>query len=63
MGDFNTIPIMTLPITLVHAVMLYGYQIWLESVLIPSSRDNNFSLQPATAKPIQQNNDKPKNEK
>lgn len=61
--DFNTIPIMTLPITLVHAVILYGYQIWQESVLLPSSQTNSFSLHPAAAKPIQQNEDNPKVER
>ena len=61
--DLNTTPTIVLLTLLVHAVILYGYQMWQESVLLSPSRDNNFSLHPAATKPIQQNNDKQKNEK
>jgi hypothetical protein len=61
--DLNTTPTVILLTLIVHAVILYGYQMWQESVLISSSRDNNFSLHPAVAKPIQQNEDNLKDEK
>ena len=55
-------PLQSLPITLTHAVLIYGYQIWQEGVFDISER-TSFSpnLQPAASKPLDQD-EKDKNQ-
>lgn len=50
--DFNISPFLSLPITLLHAVVIYGYQIWQDDVLINSLA--GYNIQPAAAKPLTQ---------
>lgn len=54
----NVSPFLTLPITLIHAVLLYSYQVWQEGIFSRSeSPSYSSSLQPAAAKPLPQNQD------
>ena len=54
-------PFRTLPITLIHAVLIYGYQVWQEGIFAQyeSSRLSS-NLQPAATKPLPQDQDKNK---
>ncbi|WP_425059162.1 hypothetical protein SCACP_38290 [Sporomusa carbonis] len=57
--DFNIPPLFSLPITLTHAAVLYGYQIWQNDMLFKS--ENNIAhIQPAAAKPLNNLQDKEK---
>jgi hypothetical protein len=55
--DFIISPILSLPITLVHAVVIYGYQYWQDEVLLRTASESSFNLQPAMAKPITDDKD------
>jgi hypothetical protein len=51
--ELSVSPYRTLPITLVHAIMLYGYQIWQERIWATSERSRfSAAVQPAAAKPL-----------
>ena len=57
-------PLQMLAITLSHAVLIYGYQIWQEGIFAYSER-NNFlhGLQPAATKPLPKDQKKQSDDK
>lgn len=56
--DFNISPLRALPITLVHAVAIYGYQMWQENISVRSEKPKlTPNLQPAAAKPLDNDQD------
>lgn len=60
--SLNVPPLQALPITLIHAVLIYGYQVWQEGVFIRSeSKSYSSILQPAAAKPSLQDEEQKKN--
>ncbi len=50
----NVHPIRTLPITLIHAAIAYGYQMWQAEIFAGQTERKRFSfgLQPAATKPL-----------
>jgi len=52
-------PFQSLLITLTHALLLYGYQIWQEDALFVSEKSCSFSaiLHPAVTKPLPENHE------
>ncbi len=50
--DFNISPFLSLPITLVHAIVIYGYQMWQDGVLLDTKHIIANNIQPAAAKPL-----------
>lgn len=51
-------PYKTLPITLTHAVLLYGYQIWQENIWITGEKKSlSATVQPVAAKPLPEDNE------
>ena len=50
--NFNISPFLSLPITLIHAVVIYGYQMWQDNVLFDAKHIIDNNIQPATAKPL-----------
>ena len=58
--DFNISPFLSLPVTLLHAVIIYGYQMWQDDALLAINRLTEHNIQPATAKPLVQ---QPKDDK
>jgi hypothetical protein len=50
--DFNISPILSLPITLIHAVVSYCYQLWQDGILFNTETIINHNIQPAAAKPL-----------
>lgn len=50
--DFNISPLLSLPITLLHAVVIYGYQMWQDDVLVNTGKEAEYNVQPAAAKPF-----------
>ncbi|WP_215828954.1 hypothetical protein [Pelorhabdus rhamnosifermentans] len=50
--DFNISPVLSLPITLTHAIVIYGYQIWQDDIFLRAKNMINNNLQPAAAKPL-----------
>jgi len=47
-------PLQMLVITLSHAILIYGYQIWQEKIFVMSEKTSyRANLQPAAAKPLQ----------
>lgn len=50
--DFNIPPLLSLPITLGHAAVLYGYQIWQDDFLLSTSNRISHKLLPSAAKPL-----------
>ncbi len=52
MIDFNISPFLSLPITLLHAAVIYGYQMWQDGVLISTRSLARYSIYPAAAKPL-----------
>ena len=60
--DFNIEPFLSLPITLMHAVVIYGYQMWQDDMLLGTQNIVNNSIQPAAAKPFSNQQEDEKNE-
>lgn len=56
--NFNLPPLLSLPITLTHAVVIYVYQIWQDNVLLSTREIQNYKLQPSAAKPLPKYDDK-----
>lgn len=52
--DFNMSPFLSLPVTLLHAVVIYGYQMWQDDALLATNRLTEHNIQPAAAKPLVQ---------
>jgi hypothetical protein len=51
--DLLVSPVLALAITLMHAILLYGYQMWQDEPAASANRDDApISLQPAAAKPL-----------
>jgi hypothetical protein len=50
--DFYISPLLSLPITLMHAVVIYGYQLWQDGVPLDAKNRVASSMQPAVAKPL-----------
>jgi len=50
--DFYISPLLSLPITLMHAVVIYGYQMWQNGVPLDAKSRFASSMQPAVAKPL-----------
>ena len=50
--DFSISPFPSVLITLMHAVLIYGYQMWQESILLNSKNIIVSYIQPAAAKPL-----------
>lgn len=50
--DFNISPFLSLLITLMHAIVIYGYQIWQDDVLLDTKHIIDNNIQPAAAKPL-----------
>ncbi|QDR80312.1 hypothetical protein [Sporomusa termitida] len=50
--DINISPFLSLPITLMHAVVIYGYQRWQDDVLLSTRNVAEYKCQPAAAKPF-----------
>jgi hypothetical protein len=50
--DFNLSPVLALLLTLTHAIVIYGYQMWQDDILLSSKTIINNNLQPAAAKPL-----------
>ena len=50
--EFSISPFLSLPITLMHAVVIYGYQMWQDDVLLGTKHIINNNIQPAAAKPL-----------
>lgn len=50
--DFNISPFLSLPVTLLHAAVIYGYQIWQDDVLINTDNLAEYNIRPAAAKPL-----------
>ncbi|WP_051788932.1 hypothetical protein [Pelosinus sp. UFO1] len=50
--EFNLLPFLSLPITLIHAVVIYGYQMWQDDVLFDARHIIDNNIQPAAAKPL-----------
>jgi len=50
--EFSISPILSLPITLVHAIVIYGYQMWQDDVLFDTKKIIINNIQPAVAKPL-----------
>ena len=62
--DFNISPFPSLLITLTHAVVIYGYQIWQDDILLDTQNVIVNSIQPAAAKPLlNQQEDETKDQK
>ena len=51
--DFNISPFLSLPVTLLHAVIIYGYQMWQDDVLLNTDKVSEYNIQPAAAKPFE----------
>ena len=50
--ELSISPILSLPITLMHAVVIYGYQMWQGGVLFDTKHIIDNNIQPAAAKPL-----------
>lgn len=50
--DFNISPFPSVLITLIHAVVIYGYQIWQDGILLDTRNIINNNIQPAATKPL-----------
>jgi hypothetical protein len=50
--EFSISPFLSLPITLMHAVLIYGYQMWLDNIPLYTKNIINSNIQPAAAKPL-----------
>jgi hypothetical protein len=50
--DFYISPFLSLPITLMHAIVIYGYQMWQDGVLLDTKKIVANNMQPAVAKPL-----------
>lgn len=50
--EFSISPFLSLPITLMHAVVIYGYQVWQDGVLLNTKHIIDNNIQPAVAKPL-----------
>ncbi|BBB90191.1 MAG TPA: hypothetical protein PKA28_06490 [Methylomusa anaerophila] len=48
--DFNISPLLSLPITLLHAVVIYGYQMWQDEALLNTDSFTKYNIKPAVAK-------------
>ncbi|EGO64006.1 hypothetical protein ALO_10309 [Acetonema longum DSM 6540] len=57
--DFNMSPFSALLVTLLHAAVIYGYQMWQDDVLLKTESRTKYNLQPAATKPFR---DKSKND-
>jgi hypothetical protein len=60
--DFNISPFMSLPITLMHAVVIYGYQMWQDGILLSTKNIVNNNIQPVAAKPLSKQPEGEKND-
>jgi hypothetical protein len=59
--DFLKPPLQTLTINLIHAVLIYGFQMWQEGAFVRSEKVTDTAhLQPAAAKPLDQGQDEEK---
>ena len=57
--EFNISPLSSLPITIMHAVVIYGYQMWQDDVFARTERISaSPKLHPTAAKPLPKNFDK-----
>jgi hypothetical protein len=50
--DFNLSPVLSLPITLMHAIVIYGYQMWQDDILLSTKNIIHNNMHPAAAKPL-----------
>jgi hypothetical protein len=50
--DLKISPFSSLPITLIHAVVIYGYQMWQDGLLFDTKNIIDNNIQPAAAKPL-----------
>jgi len=50
--EFNIPPFFSVPITLTHAVLVYGYQLWQDDVLLDTKHIITNNIQPSVAKPL-----------
>jgi len=50
--DFSISPFPSVLITLMHAVVIYGYQLWQDGILLNTTNIINNNIQPAAAKPL-----------
>lgn len=50
--NFNISPFSSVLITLMHAVVIYGYQIWQDDILLNTKNIIVNNIQPAAAKPL-----------
>jgi len=50
--DFNISPLPSVLITLMHAVLIYGYQTWQDDILLHTKNIIISHIQPAAAKPL-----------
>ena len=61
--DFNLSPLQSLLITLIHAVVIYGYQLWQEGLLLAPKKIMNNNLQQVAAKPLAKQQDVENNDR
>ncbi len=59
--DFNISPFLSLPVTLLHAVVIYGYQMWQDDVLL-INHSTAHHIRPAAAKPFMHSSEDDKDE-
>jgi hypothetical protein len=55
--DFNISPFLSLPITLIHAIAIYGYQMWQDDILLDTKNIIENTIHPAVAKPLPKQED------
>lgn len=57
MINFNISPFLSLPVTLLHAAVIYGYQMWQDDALLTTGKVSTYNIQPAVAKPLPKDED------
>ena len=60
--DFNLSLFTALPITLIHAVVIYGYQMWQDGILIDTKKILDRNIQSAVAKRLSNQQEDEKND-